>query len=191
MAADTDPEGQEGKVTAEQLDLAVRQFETIIVRQLDIKNKLGDRLKNSIQTGMVILAITAVSVLVLLYTLTTQVNLIVGVVSDIDRHFARVSEHMQGIDDTVVAIEVQVAVVPEIAAETRGMTADMRVVDATMNEMRDSIAAIGGSLRSVDGHLSNIAVSMERMDTQIVGMTHDMTRISKPARNMNRVFPFP
>ena len=53
---------------------ALGSFEGIVLSQIDVKNKLGDRLNYSIRTGIIILGVLAFSILVLLLTLSSQVT---------------------------------------------------------------------------------------------------------------------
>ncbi|MGD2083050.1 MAG: hypothetical protein PVF91_08795, partial [Chromatiales bacterium] len=53
---------------------ALSSFEGIILGQIDIKNKLGNRLNYSLRAGLIILGVIAVSILVLLLTLSTQIT---------------------------------------------------------------------------------------------------------------------
>ena len=51
---------------------ALSSFEGIVLSQIDVKNKLGDRLNYSIRAGLIILSVIAFSILVLLLTLSSR-----------------------------------------------------------------------------------------------------------------------
>ena len=75
----------------QQFRRALSSFEGIILSQIDIKNRLGDRLNYSIQAGIIILGVIALSILVLLLTLSSQINRISGVVGNMNANFAAIS----------------------------------------------------------------------------------------------------
>ena len=56
-------------VLEKQFRRAVSSFEGIVLSQIDIKNKLADRLNYSIRAGIIILGVIAISILILLLTL--------------------------------------------------------------------------------------------------------------------------
>jgi hypothetical protein len=69
------PAGEDA-VLQQQFRRALSSFEGIILSQIDIKNRLGDRLNYSIQAGIIILGAIAVSILVLLLTLNAAAVLL-------------------------------------------------------------------------------------------------------------------
>ena len=88
---------------------ALSSFEGIVLSQIDIKNKLGDRLNYSIRAGIIILGVIAFSILVLLLTLSSQVIRISDVVASMNNHFNSISAKMDQIQDHMVSMEHQVA----------------------------------------------------------------------------------
>ncbi|MCW5586810.1 MAG: hypothetical protein KIS75_11810, partial [Chromatiales bacterium] len=70
---------------------ALSSFEGIVLSQIDVKNRLGDRLNYSIRAGLIILSVIAFSILVLLLTLSSQINRISNVVGAMNTHFSAVS----------------------------------------------------------------------------------------------------
>ena len=64
---------------------ALSSFEGIVLSQIDVKNRLGDRLNYSIRAGLIILSVIAFSILVLLLTLSSQINRISNVVGAMNR----------------------------------------------------------------------------------------------------------
>jgi hypothetical protein len=100
--------GSEEAVTEQQFLRAATAFEAIILSQIDIKNKLGDRLNYSIQAGIIILGIIAASIFILLLTLSSQVNRISGVVKEMNQDFTSVRIQMERIDGYFGSIEQRV-----------------------------------------------------------------------------------
>ncbi len=71
--------GGDDTILQQQFMRAVSSFEGIILSQIDIKNRLADRLNYSIRTGLVILGLIAASILILLLTLSSQITRISAV----------------------------------------------------------------------------------------------------------------
>jgi hypothetical protein len=82
------------KILHQQFVRAVSSFEGIILSQIEMKNILAARLNHSIQAGLIILGLIAISILILLLTLSTQVNKISSVVHDMNTNFTLVSAQM-------------------------------------------------------------------------------------------------
>jgi hypothetical protein len=184
-----DPE--EDAVLQQQYLRALSSFEGIILSQIDIKNKLGDRLNYSIQAGIIILGVIAVSILVLLLTLSSQITRISGVVADMNDNFTSVSSQMQQIRQHMVNMELRVALLEEIEQMTGIMDREMLVIDDDMTVMRDMVRGINAHLGSVRNDVGNIAVNMDVMNNEVHFMGREMHRMAKPARSLNKIFPFP
>jgi len=170
---------------------ALSSFEGIVLSQIDVKNKLGDRLNNSIRAGLVILGVIAFSILVLLLTLSSQINRISNVVGAMNTHFSAVSLRMDEISKHLGSMEAQVAQLQVI----QGFTSTMQ--DEIVG-IGDSTGAIEGSVASVDQHMAGTLVNVESIGVTINAMNHEvqamsaeMHRMAKPARTLNKMFPFP
>ena len=170
---------------------ALSSFEGIILSQIDIKNKLGDRLNYSIRTGIIILGVIAVSILVLLLTLSSQIKHISGVVGDMNNHFRSVSEQMNQIRIHMISMEEQVALLEPISSGTAVMSQEMALVNDDLASMEQSVANIDTEVQAVRGSVGNVALTMDRMNVDVQAMGVDMHRMAKPARTMNKMFPFP
>jgi uncharacterized protein YoxC len=170
---------------------ALSSFEGIILGQIDIKNRLGDRLNYSIQTGIIILGAIAVSILILLLTLTSQLHRISSVVADMNTSFATVSERMHEITGHMAAMEKRVGLLEGIEAAAATMDEEMGDIREDMDTMRTTVAGIGRQIGAVRGNVGNIAGSMEAMNAEVHAMGAEMQHMSKPARSMNKMFPFP
>jgi methyl-accepting chemotaxis protein len=170
---------------------ALSSFEGIVLSQIDVKNKLGDRLNYSIRAGLVILGVIAFSILVLLLTLSSQITRISDVVGAMNTHFSAVSLRMDEISSHLGSMEAQVA--------------QLRVIQGFTSTMQDEIAGIGdstgaieGSVMSVNQHMAgalvnveSINVTMNAMNHEVQAMSAEMHRMAKPARTLNKMFPFP
>ncbi len=179
------------EIQQQQLLRAISSFEGIMLSQIDIKNKLADRLNYSIRAGIIILAIIAVSILVLLLTLSSQINRISDVVSEMNQDFAIVAENMAQISGHVSSMELRVAKLREINEQTTVMDREMEGIAENLESMQTAVGEIGGHLLQVRGNVGNISVSMDRMDFEVLNMSREMHRMGGSARSLNKIFPFP
>lgn len=170
---------------------SLSSFEGIILGQIDIKNRLGDRLNYSIQAGIIILGVIAFSILVLLLTLTTQINRISSVVAEMNKSFTTVSERMHEITGYMASMEKRVALLEGIEGTAATMDQEMTQIRQDMDTMRTTVDGIGRQLGAVRGNVTNIATTMEAMNAEVHAMGAEMHHMSKPARSMNKMFPFP
>ena len=91
---DSDIQDTEHNISDPQLVRAARSFEAIMVSQIEIQDKLGDDLKSGIRVGMIVLGLIAISILILLLTLSSQINRISDVVGDMNTNFNTVTLQM-------------------------------------------------------------------------------------------------
>jgi hypothetical protein len=182
---------QEEIILQQQYRRALSSFEGIILSQIDIKNKLGDRLNYSIQAGIIILGAIAISILVLLLTLSAQITRISGVVADMNVHFQSVSDQMHRIRGHMDVMERRVALLDQIDGMTGVMDREMRSISRDMEVMRGNVAGIDAHLAAVRTNVGNISVNMDVMNREVQAMSVDMLQVSKPARTINKMFPFP
>ncbi len=170
---------------------AARSFEAILLSQIEIQEKLSDDLKNAIRFGMVILGIIAISILVLLLTLSSQINRISAVVSDMQRNVETVTERMDRITGAMDSMSHRVALLRAMDEETRAMHQEMERMDADIATMRKTIGSMGTHVTQVRRSVENMAVTISRMDDEVQMMAADMQHMAKPARTLNKLFPIP
>ena len=182
---------QEQAILQQQYRRALSSFEGIILSQIDIKNKLGDRLNYSIQAGIIILGAISISILVLLLTLSAQINRISGVVVEMNTHFTSVSSQMSKIRGHMAEMQKRVALLDQIDGMTAVMDREMANIGADMSVMRRTVQGIDAHVAAVRNNVGNISVNMDLMNQEVQIMSVEMLQVSKPARTMNKMFPFP
>ena len=174
----------------QQFRRALTSFEGVVLHQNEIRNKLANRLNYSIRTGLIILGAIAISILILLLTLSAQINRISSVVGDMNDHFAAVSKQMSKINVYISSIEQRVALLDSIKQQTEIMDKEMKLIAEDLDTMRMTVGGISSNVNLVRNNVGAIAVAIDRMDVEVMQMSQDMQRISKPARSMNKMFPF-
>jgi hypothetical protein len=182
---------EEDEILQQQYLRALSSFEGIILSQIDLKNKLGNRLNYTIRAGLLILGGIALSILGLLLTLSNQINSITEVVADMNVNFISVADRMKTIKEHMISMEQQVALLDVIQRETGIMDAEMARITSDMEIMRTSVDGISNYLDLVRTQVGNVAISINQMNAEVQAMSHDVHRIGKPARTMNKMFPFP
>ena len=182
---------QDEAVLQQQYLRAMSSFEGIILNQMEVKNKLGDRLNQSIRAGLVILSIVALSILILLVMLSSQINRITDVVIGMNKNFVSVSAKMDDIKSNVVTMEAQVALMSDIEMYTTVMNQEMAMVTANTNAMEDSISEIENQFSDIHRMISDISVTIGHMNGEVQIINHEMHRMSEPARTINKFFPMP
>lgn len=170
---------------------AMGSFEGIILSQMEVKNKLGDRLNYSIRAGLVILSLVALSILVLLIMLSSQINRISDVVADMNDHFLSVSSRMDDIKSSVVAMETQVALMSDIEQYTTIMNQEMHYITANTDAMEKSVAAIETQFTDIRHQIKDISSSIGFMNNEVHVINYQMHRMAEPARTLNKYFPIP
>jgi uncharacterized protein YoxC len=178
-------------ILQQQFRRALSSFEGIILSQIDIKNRLGDRLNYSIQAGIIVLGLIAVSILVLLLTLSSQITRISGVVAEMNKHFISVSDQMHRIEGHMRSMEQRVALLSSVEARMALMDREMTSIRRDMDAMHGSVDDIDMALSAVRTNVRNISVNMDLMNLEVQTMSGQMIDISRPARTMNRMIPFP
>ena len=170
---------------------ALSSFEGIVLSQIDVKNKLGDRLNYSIRAGLIILSIIAFSILVLLLTLSSQINRISNVVGSMNTHFSAVTLRMDEITEHLESMEAQVAQMGAINESTAQMRGEMQHIETITNNIDETLGSIGHQMTGSRVNVENIAVTMGAINHEVQVMSAEMHRMAKPARTLNSMFPFP
>lgn len=170
---------------------ALSSFEGIVLSQIDVKNKLGDRLNYSIRAGLIILSVIAFSILVLLLTLTSQINRISGVVGAMNTHFSAVSARMGEITSQLASMESQVEHLQSMETYTGRMRAEMDEIGALTTAMDGRMQSMARQMEGTRVSVENIAGTMGAMNHEVQAMSVEMHRMGKPARTLNNMFPFP
>ena len=175
----------------QQFRRALSSFEGIILSQMDIKNRLGDRLNYSIQAGIIILGVIAVSILVLLLTLSSQINRISGVVADMNTQFSNVSSKMHHIESLMASMEGRAALLAQMDQQMAIMDEEMTAIGSDMSRMRQTVQGINAHVAGVRNSVANMSANMDVMNGEVRIMSQEMIHMSKPARAINKMFPFP
>ena len=186
-----DDKRQGDQVTDPKLLRAARSFEAILFSQIGIQEKLSNDLKHAIRFGMVILGLIAVSILVLLLTLSSQINRISAVVADMNRNFTTVTAQMNRIKGAVNSMGRRVALLEAMDRQTDTMRQEMAIIDGDIATMRATIGSMEGHVDEVRQSVANMAATISRMDDQVQAMAADMQHMAKPARTLNKMFPIP
>ncbi len=169
---------------------ALSSFEGIVLSQIDVKNRLGDRLNYSIRTGIIILGVIAISILILLLSLSSQVNRIAGVVGDINTHFSVISTNMKQIRHHMHSMEKKVALIESMSEQVAIMDQEMAGIDTDMNVMNETVKGIRENLTTVRQRVGGMTVNVDHINMELQGITHEVHRFGTPARSMNKMFPF-
>ena len=187
----TKNEAKPDKISDEQLLRASRSFEAMMLSQIDISAKLADDLKHAIRIGMVVLALIAVSILVLLLTLSSQINRISDVVLDMNTNFSSVTVRMDHMSQYIDSMAKRVALLQLMDEQTTSMKNEISDITTSMATMRKTISSMAGRVTNVRQSVDGMSVSISRMDDQVQLMASDMQHMAKPARSINKMFPIP
>jgi len=172
------------------IEEAINRFENIMLSRIYVQQRLGDRLKNSIRTGMVILFLLAVSIFILLLTLSIQVSRVADVVAHMNQNFVDISSNMKTINGYMVDMENQVAYLPKIKEKTAVMDQQMVLMNANFSAIKNEVKQISSHIAQVEGDMREVSQSVRHMDGQVGLMNRDTRRMSRPAQSMNKFFPF-
>lgn len=181
----------EEKLLQQQYLRALSSFEGIILSQIEIKNKLGNRLNYSIGTGLLILSAIALSILVLLLTLSAQITRISQVVASMNTHFTAVADKMDRIRDDMIEMEQRVALLEQIDHDTAVIDEQMVAIGKDMDRVQVTVRGIGAALAGVRGQVGTIALTIDRMNGEVQAISAEMHHMAQPARSFNKMFPFP
>lgn len=170
---------------------SLSSFEGIMLAQIQMKTQLSNRLNWTIRAGLVLLGVIAFSILILLLTLSSQINRIADVVVNINSHFASITAHMDHVSIAISDMEKQVALMGQIERGTAVMDHEMTAMQTQMHGMRDNVGGIRNELSMVKDEMAAISSTISGMNAEVGMMRQDMRRMAKPARSLKRMFPFP
>lgn len=170
---------------------ALSSFEGIVLSQIQMKNQLSNRLNWTIRAGLILLGVIAFSILVLLLTLSSQIDRISGVVVGINEHFDSVTARMDSISGTLGSMERQVALLQRMDGNTAVMDEQMTAMAGNMHDMAGNVGTVAGQLELVREEIGNISATVGNMNREVGAIANEMHHMAKPARSMNRLFPIP
>lgn len=179
------------KISNEQLLRASRSFEAMMLSQIEISAKLANDLKHAIRIGMAVLALIAISILVLLLTLSSQINRISDVVLDMNTNFSSVTVRMDHMSQYIDSMAKRVALLQLMDEQTTGMKHEISAITTNMSNMQNTISSMSRRVTNVRQSVDGMSVSIRRMDDQVQLMASDMQHMAKPARSINKMFPMP
>jgi hypothetical protein len=71
------------------------------------------------------------------------------------------------------------------------MEREMRAMGASMDVMRHTVQGIDHHVAAVRASVGNMSLNIDLMNNEVQFMGQEMLRMSKPARAVNKMFPFP
>jgi len=187
----TKDQAKPDRISDEQLLRASRSFEAMMLSQIDISAKLANDLKHAIRVGMTVLALIAISILVLLLTLSSQINRISDVVLDMNTNFSDVTIRMDQMSGYIDSMAKRVALLQLMDEQTASMKHQVATITDDMASMRDTINSMATRVTNVRKSVDGMSVSISLMDDQVQLMAADMQHMAKPARSINKMFPIP
>lgn len=179
------------EISEEHFLRALTAFEAILVAGTEEKRELATRINWVIRGGIGILGLIAISLLILLLSLSAQVRKISTVVGNMNKEFTTVSLQMNEIRTYVGSMQTRVALLEQIQGQTDVMSREMAGITGEMGDMANSIDGVSGHVEEVRGNIDRISAAINQMNTSVQLMGHDMYRIGQPAQSMNKMFPFP
>jgi uncharacterized protein YoxC len=192
MPADSDQKAVKTQedVLQQQYLRALSSFEGIVLSQIDMKNRLGDRLNYSIRSGIIILGVMALSILILLLSLSSQVNRIADVVGEMNDHFHTISQKMDQVRGHMRSMEKKVALIQGMGEQVAVMDREIAGITQDMDTMQGTVNGIRGNVATVRERVTNMSLNVDLINMELQGMTQEMHRMGKPIRSMNKMFPF-
>ncbi len=172
------------------IEEAVKRFENIMLSRIYVQQRLGDRLKNSIRIGMVILFLLAISIFTLLLTLSIQINRVGESIVHMNQSFGGIAQNMNRIDSYMTNMESQVAYLPKIKDKTEIFDQQMGLMNHDFLVIKNEIRAMSDNISLIENKMKSMSYSISQMDDRVGLMTQDTHRMSKPAKNINKLFPF-
>jgi methyl-accepting chemotaxis protein len=172
------------------IEHAIKRFEKIMMQRIYLQQRLGDRLKLSIRTGMLVLLLLAVAMLLLIVTLSIQVSQVAAVADNMNQNFYTIAKNMQTINRYMDTMETQVAFLPKIKNKTAVMDLHMHRMNQNMSSIKTEIQQMTGQLSHVQQNMVSISKSVNKMDAEVGLINAQVHRMSKPANTVNKMFPF-
>ncbi len=162
-----------------------------MLSQIEIQNKLGDDLKHAIRFGMVILGLIALSIFILLVTLSSQISRISNVVDDMNNNFTTVTIQMDNMSRSIDSMLKRVALLEDMDQQTGTMRREIILITEDITAMNQQVQGMSTQVTRVGSSVNDMAATISQMDDQVQMMAHDMQRMAKPAKTLNKIFPFP
>ena len=172
------------------IEEAVKRFESIMMSRIYVQQRLADRLKNSIRVGMLVLFLLAVSIFALLWTLSIQVSRVSESIIFMNENFVNISDNMEHINNYMINMEKQVAYLPKIKDKTAIFDQQMHLMNNEFVNIRKEMYIMSDNIVVMENKVKQLSSSMVQMDNQVGNLTYDTHKISKPAKSMNKFFPF-
>ena len=194
MASDQLPEpkaSDDEKVLQAQYLRALSSFEGIMLAQIEMKVQMSNRLNWTIRAGLILLGVIAFSILVLLLTLSSQINRMSAMVLEMNGHFESVTQRMDRITLAMGSMEQQVSYMDTVRESTATMDDEMAAMQQQMGAMAVDVDGIQRELARVKDEMASIAGTIAAMNGEVAIMGREMHRLAKPARTLNKMFPFP
>ncbi|MCW8917905.1 MAG: hypothetical protein OQL08_03715 [Gammaproteobacteria bacterium] len=192
MMSETVQTGQDAdKENYEELRDAIRHFDRVVRSQISIQERQGERIKNSIRAGMVLLVLLAISIFVILYTMVTQVNLISEAVVRMESGFSEVTNQMVKVDRLMTSMEGNVLHMESVSSVMQGMDGEMGKMTRQMEQMQGEVDAMRGEVVVIRQQADTITHTAGVIDQEIYRMNQNINRMAAPARSMNKMFPIP
>ena len=172
------------------IEHAILRFEKIMMSRIYVQQRLGDRLKLSIRTGMLVLFLLAIAMLLLIVTLSVQVSRVADVADSMNHNFIQIAKNMQTINHYMNKMERQVAYLPRIEGKTSAMDGHMLKLNQNLTSVKREVNEMTGQLSHVQQKMVRISKSVNTMDNEVGLINNRVHRISKPANAVNKMFPF-
>jgi hypothetical protein len=88
-------------------------------------------------------------------------------------------------------MEKRAALMQQMDEQTAVMEREMRTMGANMDVMRQSVQGIDNHVAAVRTSVGNMSLNIDLMNNEVQFMGQEMLQMSKPARAVNKMIPFP
>ncbi len=170
---------------------AIQRFEMVMRSRMEVQDKLAERIKYGINGGMVILSLIAISILLILMIMATQVKRISEVVMSMNHHFTEVSQKMRDVSDVMISMQTQVQSMQPISESVVLMSQDVVQMNQQVGLMSDQIGLMKEHMGAIQSQITEIAATTVRVDSEVLRLNGEVGRMAQPARTINKFFPMP
>lgn len=151
--------------------------------------RVARRVTKVIRVGMTSLAVAAVAMSLLVFSLTYHMMDMIEAIDTMNHHFTNISNDMVAMREAITRMDHSVAAMPTIVEE-------VELMDGTVQQMRGNVLVLSQRLHNINGNMDAITGNIVRMtngfgamNQTVFNMGVDINRMSGPMKMFNRMMP--
>ncbi|MBF0172185.1 MAG: hypothetical protein HQL83_01940 [Magnetococcales bacterium] len=181
----------ENKSNSELLHQAMADFKEAVRLRNALHIRVASRVTTLLRVGMVSLAVVAVVFFVLLWTVSSKLDMMINVMEVMNHRFTNMAKDMSVMRGMISGMEKNMASMPTIVDEVGSMQKNVAVMNPDIQQIAKQMQLIEKNLGGITQAVGHMTQTFSAMEFNVQEIDKGVNRTARPMKLFNQFSPLP